>query len=646
MVVKRILISFVFVVIVSLCIASLGLVSTTKINRALGAVIDIDLPASEVLGNVGRHMMSIKSSVNALLNPNLTIEQRRIFHEAYSQAKTDLNEAMGTVSNYISKKENDPHINQVTVAWRDLEATSRDWLKVGDEVMQKYSQWEATSILNPAATLMSLEKYRADHFYLIRRLSEMIKRGEVMGAEVGSNAGLCAFGRWQTSFDNGEDSLAGSPVFQATMNNMKTHHNAFHATAAAIYQLIKENSQDNQSRIDEQYFQLLTHADQVIGNFDILVQEVAKARNIYHEAAASVSEQLLPISDRLQEVLDSFITSKRAYDLEESRAITVSGQRFILTLIIGTILALLLLTIFGAMMLRNIKRTMTAIIYNLSEAAHQVDQSSSQLLHTSNTLAEGASENAASLEETNAALEELSSMTRRNDDNISKTNALMNQTIDGVGQADSFMNDATRAMSEISTSGSEIGKIIKTIDEIAFQTNLLALNAAVEAARAGEAGSGFAVVADEVRNLAIRSAEAAKSTSALVEMTINNINSGSAMVEATAGSFQAVRSNALKMCELLAEVAEASKEQAHGIDQINSAMNQMDKVTQSNAVLANESSDTAGKFSTQAAQLLNAVVDLQTMVQAQSDSRVCDVEPQLQIQPPQRLKADGGFMDF
>ena len=293
---------------------------------------------------------------------------------------------------------------------------------------------------------------------------------------------------------------------------------------------------------------------------------------------------------------------------------TIAADAVIKELVIGLIIAIAISMIMAIFITRGITRPVNHIIGSLSEGAQEVDNASAQLSSASNTLAEGATENAASLEETSAAQEELSSMTRRNSDNAAEANALMSQATDAVHKADGSMGSVIKAMEEISISGNEISKIIKTIDEIAFQTNLLALNAAVEAARAGEAGAGFAVVADEVRNLAIRSADAAKNTADLIASTISNINSGSEMVNTTAENFKTVESHSAKVAELLAEVAEASKEQSQGIGQITTAMTEMDKVTQSNAASAEESASAAGQLSLQAGNLLEAVESLTSLV--------------------------------
>ncbi len=295
------------------------------------------------------------------------------------------------------------------------------------------------------------------------------------------------------------------------------------------------------------------------------------------------------------------------------QSVTTINRVFMLTLI-GVAVALVISLVLAFVITRSITGPVSRIIDDLAVGAREVDHASTQLSASSNTLASGATENAAALEETSAALEELSSMTKRNSDNAMEANALMNQATQAVGHADSSMTEVIRAMGEISISGNEIGKIIKTIDEIAFQTNLLALNAAVEAARAGEAGAGFAVVADEVRNLAIRSADAAKSTSDLIAQTISNISSGSDMVNQTAESFKTVQAHASKVAELLGEVSEASKEQSQGIGQITSAMTEMDKVTQSNAASAEESASAAGQLSSQAAALLEAVDSMSGLI--------------------------------
>jgi methyl-accepting chemotaxis protein len=176
------------------------------------------------------------------------------------------------------------------------------------------------------------------------------------------------------------------------------------------------------------------------------------------------------------------------------------------------------------------------------------------------------------------------------------------------------MKRMTEAIDKIKASASETAKIIKTIDEIAFQTNLLALNAAVEAARAGEAGKGFAVVAEEVRNLARRSAEAAKTTADLIEGSQRNADAGVGVTAEVAKNLAGIKENAGKVATLIAEIAAASKEQSQGIDQVNTAVSEMDKVVQQNAANAEESASASEELSGQAEELTSMVGELTSIV--------------------------------
>ncbi len=194
----------------------------------------------------------------------------------------------------------------------------------------------------------------------------------------------------------------------------------------------------------------------------------------------------------------------------------------------------------------------------------------------------------------------------------------MGDTSKVVSSASESMNHLISSMTEISKASEETSKIIKTIDEIAFQTNLLALNAAVEAARAGEAGAGFAVVADEVRNLALRAAEAAKNTANLIEGTVKKIKGGSDIVEKTHGEFTKVAASASKIGELIGEVTAASNEQSQGVEQINKAVAEMDKVVQTNASNAEESAAASEEMNAQAEQIKVYVGELAAILDGRS----------------------------
>ena len=286
--------------------------------------------------------------------------------------------------------------------------------------------------------------------------------------------------------------------------------------------------------------------------------------------------------------------------------------RNVAALVVG--LALLLAVVVILFFARSVANPIMRVVETLTEASNQVSSAASEVSASGQQLAEGASEQAASIEETSASLEEISSMTKANADNSAQADSVMGEAKEKVQEAGQAMDQVTVSMNHISESGQEISKIVKSIDEIAFQTNLLALNAAVEAARAGEAGAGFAVVADEVRNLAMRSAEAAKSTQTLVEDTVNRISEGSTLVAKAGEAFGQQADLSARVASLVNEIAAASAEQSQGIDQVTTATSEMDKVVQMNAANAEESASAAEEMSAQAETMKDMIGQLEILV--------------------------------
>jgi methyl-accepting chemotaxis protein len=286
---------------------------------------------------------------------------------------------------------------------------------------------------------------------------------------------------------------------------------------------------------------------------------------------------------------------------------------------------LLTLIVMGATVIwlsRTIALPLKSIADDLRAAAGQVDQASYHMQVSSQALANGSQQQAASLEQTSSSLEELSTMTRQNEENTHKANALAKQAREAADKGANDIQTMNAAMDAIKTSSDDIAKIIKTIDEIAFQTNILALNAAVEAARAGEAGMGFAVVADEVRNLAQRSAQAARETTSKIEGAIQKTAQGVEISQKVATALNDIVTKARQVDELVAEVSTASGEQSRGIAQINAAVAQMGQVTSSNSTRAEESAKGAEQLSNQAGVLNQSVTELLQLLDGEGQQAI------------------------
>ncbi len=240
-----------------------------------------------------------------------------------------------------------------------------------------------------------------------------------------------------------------------------------------------------------------------------------------------------------------------------------------------------------------LQETITSLLIENKSNGMTLDESSNILLNNVDKLNISSNEAASSLEQTAAALEQITSNIRNNTQNIAKMASYSNNVTNSANSGEKLANQTTLAMDEINVQVNSINEAISVIDQIAFQTNILSLNAAVEAATAGEAGRGFAVVAQEVRNLASRSAEAAKEIKTIVENATSKANQGKEIARNMIEGYIQLNENISNTINLIADIEMSSKEQLLGIEQINSAVTQLDQQTQQNAVVASQTHDVA-----------------------------------------------------
>lgn len=239
----------------------------------------------------------------------------------------------------------------------------------------------------------------------------------------------------------------------------------------------------------------------------------------------------------------------------------------------------------------------------INEAANQVAAGADQVSSGAQELSQGATEQASSVEELSATVTEISNQIKQNADSANKASEMSIEAANAVQESNKQMSHLMNSIWDIDSKSKEIGKIIKTIEDIAFQTNILALNAAVEAARAGAAGKGFAVVADEVRNLAAKSADAAKDTTVLIEGSISAISVGVELAKTTEEELSRVVESASETTKVIQEISKATNEQANAVSQVTVGLDQISSVVQTNSATSEESAAASEELSGQAQML-------------------------------------------
>ncbi len=421
----------------------------------------------------------------------------------------------------------------------------------------------------------------------------------------------CAFGNFLASPEYAAYS-EDFPRFKEIMESARAPHRRLHQSAEKIIEALRG------SRFYEAESIYRQETREALQEIDGLFRDAIHAEGEIEAAQAQArevfGEKVLPALEATQGILfklgdhirEEGSAAQQSLQAEVSTSSWLLGIVSILTVLVGIVISTYLA--------RSITKPINRVIESLKAGGEQVAAASQQVAQSSQQMAEGASEQASSLEEISASLEEMSSITRQNADNATEASRMAGQAGGAAEQGTESMGRMSDAIVQIKGSADQTARIVKTIDEIAFQTNLLALNAAVEAARAGEAGKGFAVVAEEVRSLAQRSADAAKDTAELIEESLKNSEHGVQVAGEVEGVLRKIVDDVQKVTKFIGEVSAASSEQAEGIDQVNTAITQMDQVTQGNAANAEESASASEQLSAQAKELRGTLGSLIKLV--------------------------------
>lgn len=291
--------------------------------------------------------------------------------------------------------------------------------------------------------------------------------------------------------------------------------------------------------------------------------------------------------------------------------------------------------------LRHMQSELMRTVGDVRNGANAIYSGASEIAMGNNDLSSRTEQQAASLEETAASMEQLTATVKQNAENARQASHLALSASETAQKGGKVVDNVVQTMRDIASSSQKIADIISVIDGIAFQTNILALNAAVEAARAGEQGRGFAVVAGEVRNLAQRSAQAAREIKSLIEDSVSRVDVGSTLVESAGETMDEIVNAVTRVTDIMGEIASASDEQSRGIDQVGLAVAEMDRVTQQNASLVEESAAAAAALEEQASRLTQAVAVFRIHQQQQRAREVAAVKTPAAVSPPKAAVADG-----
>lgn len=558
-----------------------------------------------------RERLPAVQSLLTLENGFNTIEKEHRVLLAAEQAQAEINlsferlgQAVGLCEAQVANYSSLPQSGGAKDLWQ---AFTPLWQKFNQDNQQFLELCEAlveNGILNPRALRLRLEQFKAEHYYLVGQVGNMLETE--IEFEGHDDPAKSPFEKWRASRDEANQKVT------ELLDAMAEPNRAFYAAIKTIKQHIRRGDIDAASFTYEE--KLLNATEKIAGQLDRLDQQAVIAEDFYHRMGVHETDIFLKSKNQAQAILKRLIAHKSQVASSEAETAVERAGQAQLIMIGGILTGFLFALIFGIGFSRSTCRIISRISDGLILTAEKVLLAAGQASSNSRALAQGASEQASAIEETAASLEQMSTITQKNADNANLSKDRVDQVSEIVNRLDGHMNQMSQAIEEIIKSSKATGKIIKTIDEIAFQTNLLALNAAVEAARAGEAGAGFAVVADEVRNLAQRAAEAARNTSALIDNTIQSVASGSEITASTREAFQENITIAASVGELMDEITTASREQAIGINQVNQAVGEMDKIVQQVAANASDSAASSQEMRIEAQQMSLAIGQLTALV--------------------------------
>ena len=566
---------FGIIILLAMALGMAGIVTLQRTTAELNNIAQNELPAAVALGTVAKNLENIRGSLRTLAIPGLDPETRARQYDNISKAREAYQAAE-------ARFEQSAFTPEIEAAWKAYKQAHSDQKTANNQFLDACHQVDQLGIADPVEVIGQLRRFQGDHYRLDLNILALMDEG--VAFEGGDDHTACNFGKWLPTFktDNAE--------LNRLLEEMKGPHQQFHQAVAEIKVAVQAGDRDRAREIYEA--KMKAARTEVFNRFDGLLAVAEKSWELYHQNQVLAMGELTDKMRATTAAIDKVVEVNNAY-LDGYTASVTRVARITMFVLVSCVIAVLVLGIVLTYSLtRSILRPVRRVVEVLGNVAAQTSAAAAELAGSSESLSSTATEQAAISEETASSITEIAA---QNDEmaRISVTAAeLTRENIRMSGDSLKSVVEMTRKMEQIEKDSQEMGKIIKTIDEIAFQTNLLALNAAVEAARAGEAGKGFAVVAEEVRALASRAADAARMTQGLLEGTAAKVRDSAEAIRKINNNFEAIVESATRMGDQLERINAAGREIAQGMSQLNTAGQQSSQAAQTTAAASEEISAT------------------------------------------------------